>query len=190
MGRYVEGSRQTDMATEDREASAISFVQVHANSEAFKALFREGMALVEAAAGYLDGPGRAESRTLPRRVALAYATESMRLTTRLMQIASWLLLRRAVNEGELTPAQALSERHRVRLTRQELSCGADLLAELPSDFVDLCAQSMRLQARVLHLDSSIAAPRGVEAVAAPRPVAAQLAMLEQAFGLGPIVLTG
>ena len=88
----------------DRQQKAISFVQRHTNSEAFKALFREGMTLVEEAAGYLDGPGRAASKALRRPAALAYATESMRLTTRLMQIASWLLLRRAVNEGEITSA--------------------------------------------------------------------------------------
>jgi regulator of CtrA degradation len=181
MGRNVEGSRQPEVAIGGSERAAISFVHAHANSDAFKALFREGMALVESAAGYLDGPGRVESKTLPRRVALGYATESMRLTTRLMQIASWLLLRRAVNEGEITPAQALSERHRVRLTRQELSCGPDLLGELPPEFVDLCAQSMRLQARVLHLDQSIGALRVVEGARAPDPVAIQRALLEQAF---------
>ena len=60
------------------------------------------MTLVEEAASYLDGPGREESRDLPRPAAVAYSTESMRLTTRLMQVASWLLLQRAVNEGELT----------------------------------------------------------------------------------------
>ena len=36
--------------------------------------------------------------------ALSYASESMRLTTRLMQLASWLLLQRAVAEGELSVA--------------------------------------------------------------------------------------
>ena len=62
------------------------------------------MDLVGAAAAYLDGAGREQAQALPRPAALAYAVESMRLTTRLMQIASWLLLQRAVNEGELTRA--------------------------------------------------------------------------------------
>jgi regulator of CtrA degradation len=181
MGRNVEGSRRTEIVDGGREWAAISFAQIHANSEAFKALFKEGMALVEAAAAYLDGPGRTASKALPRHAALAYATESMRLTTRLMQVASWLLLRRAVNEGELTQAQALSERHRVRLSLQALSCGSDLLAQLPSEFVELCAQSIRLQARVLHLDQATAATRAAEVDATPRPLATQLAMIEQAF---------
>ena len=99
------------ISTKDRSAvlpsaappsTAIPFIHRLASSGAFKDLFREGMTLVEEAAAYLDGPGRAESRALPRPAALAYSTESMRLTTRLMQVASWLLLQRAVNEGELT----------------------------------------------------------------------------------------
>ncbi len=166
----------------DGESRAISFAQRLANSEAFKTLFREGMALVEDSANYLDGPGRAASKALSRPAALAYASESMRMTTRLMQIASWLLLRRAVNEGELTPAQAQSERHRVRLTRHDLSCDEALLAELPKEFVELSERSLRMQARVMHLDRSLGAARADEPTSARPPVAEQFARLQAAFG--------
>ena len=161
---------------------AVSFVQRHANSEAFKSLFREGMNLVEEAASYLDGPGRAASKALRRPAALAYATESMRMTTRLMQIASWLLLRRAVNEGELTPQQAQSERHRVRLTKQELSCDPALLADLPAPFVELAERSLRLQSRVIHLDRSLSDRPAAPPTQDVHPLAAQLARVEAAFG--------
>ncbi|NGP19323.1 DUF1465 family protein, partial [Devosia aurantiaca] len=57
-------------------------------SGGFDALYREGMALIESVAAYLDDQGRIESRVLPREVGFLYATESMRLTTRLMQLAS------------------------------------------------------------------------------------------------------
>ena len=86
-----------------------------AGSEAFRSLFKEGMALVEETADYLDGDGRGESRRLTRAGALSYATESMRLTTRLMQLASWLLLQRAVNDGELSNEQARVEKSKVKL---------------------------------------------------------------------------
>jgi hypothetical protein len=39
----------------------------------------------------------------------------MRLTTRLMQMASWLLLQRAVNNGEMNRDQVLAEKNKVRL---------------------------------------------------------------------------
>ena len=40
----------------------------------------------------------------------------MRLTTRLMQLASWLLLQRAVNEGELSAENARSEKEKVKFS--------------------------------------------------------------------------
>src|SRR6184192_3496884 len=95
---------------------AVSFGERLAASQAFADLFRDGMALVEQTAAYLDGPGRQESKRLGRNAALAYATESMRLTTRLMQLASWLLLHRAVKEGEMSLAQANREKTKVKLT--------------------------------------------------------------------------
>ena len=69
-------------------------------SQSFKPLYDEGMRLVEQAAEYLDGEGRVEAKGLSRVAATLYAAESMRLTTRLMQVASWLLLQRAANSGE------------------------------------------------------------------------------------------
>jgi regulator of CtrA degradation len=181
MFRSFEGSRTRETPKGEWAPGTVSFALRHVGSDAFKTLFKEGMSLVEISAAYLDGPGRLETKTLRREAALAYATESMRLTTRLMQVASWLLLRRAVNEGELSPAQALSEKHRVRLARQEMACAPDVLAELPPVFVDLCFRSMRLQARVLHLDSSIAAADASQPLPAMSAVAAQLARLRAAF---------
>src|SRR3974390_3184834 len=94
----------------------VSFGARLAASQSFSVLFRDGMKLVEETASYLDGPGRQQSKKLDRPGALAYATESMRLTTRLMQLASWLLLHRAVNEGEMSLAQANKEKTKVKLS--------------------------------------------------------------------------
>src|SRR6202030_4651968 len=101
------------------DAVPVSFGAKLAGSQSFAGLFRDGMALVEETAAYLDGPGRKESKKLERSAALAYATEKMRLTTRLMQLASWLLLHRAVKEGEMSLAQANKEKAKVKLTAGE-----------------------------------------------------------------------
>ena len=45
----------------------VPFGKTFVQSDAFRALFREGMGLVEETAAYLDGPGREESRKLARR---------------------------------------------------------------------------------------------------------------------------
>src|SRR5664279_5362207 len=161
MGRQFEGSMRGH-AVAGLPPPAIAFVYRLAVSPAFTALFREGMTLVEEAAAYLDGPGRAESKDLARPAALAYATESMRLTTRLMQVASWLLLQRAVNEGELTPAQAQSEKHRVRLSDQNVACPSETFEQLPEMLRVFSAKSLRLQARVAHLDRALAEAEGRE----------------------------
>lgn len=81
----------------DMKEGAAAFVQ----SALFARTFREGMALVEETANYLDGEGRDAAKELGREEALAYASASMRLTTQLMQIASWLLVLRAVREDEM-----------------------------------------------------------------------------------------
>src|SRR3954462_5324768 len=98
------------------EGAPIYFGEKLARSQAFAGLFRDGMALVEETAAYLDGPGRQGSKKPQRSAPLAYATESMRLTTRLMQLASWLLLHRAVKEGEMTLTQANKEKTKVKLS--------------------------------------------------------------------------
>ncbi len=162
--------------------NTVSIAHRLATSDAFKALFKEGMGLVETSAAYLDGPGRLEAKTLPRMEALAYASESMRLTTRLMQLASWLLLQRAVNEGEMTQAQAAAEKHRVKLSPQELASNADTFNKMPKELQALCRHSLRLQARILHLDELLYRGRAA-ADRAPReaPVHMQFEQLRQAF---------
>ena len=179
MSRRFDGWKRTYPDTAARPA--VPFIHRLTASPAFKDMFREGMALVEEAAAYLDGPGRVESRKLSRPAALAYATESMRLTTRLMQVASWLLLQRAVNEGELTPAQALNERHRVKLARQDIGCAPDVFDALPKAFRILSRRSLRIQERVIHLDNSLAQARSLNSREGPGEVASQHERLRAAF---------
>src|SRR4249920_4053404 len=87
--------------------------QSFTGSALFEKTFDEGMALVEETARYLDGRGRQESRDLPRKAATLYAGESMRVTTRLMQAASWLLVQRAVRDGDMERSDAMNERYRL-----------------------------------------------------------------------------
>src|SRR5271170_7607825 len=181
MGRHFEGPRRSFAAAAASPPDTIPFIRRLAVSGAFKDLFREGMALVEEAASYLDGPGRVESRGLSRPAALAYSAESMRLTTRLMQVASWLLLQRAVNEGELTSSQAQAERVRVKLSRQEYGCAPEVFEQLPPTLRSLSQRSMRIQERVMHLDQSLVVAHSREPVKAQSEVASQVERLRAAF---------
>lgn len=148
--------------------------------EQFGVLFREGMALVEATAAYLDGPGRSEAKNLSRAGALAYATESMRLTTRLMQIASWLLLQRAVNEGELSFDQARTEKSKVKLSSWEQS-HEDSMKALPDQLRGLIDSSRSIHEQVVRLDQLIYSAKMQASVVAENPVEQQLGRLRAAF---------
>jgi regulator of CtrA degradation len=164
--------------------NTISFAGRAASSTQFKSLYSEGMALVEETAGYLDGSGRAASKVLPRMASVLYAAESMRLTTRLMQMASWLLLQRAVNNGEMSRDQVLSEKNKVRLDGFNVDRTAPGWNDLPESFRDLVERSLRLQNRVALLDREIYRPGEVQKLPDNQnSVKAQLNLLQTAFGL-------
>ncbi len=161
------------------ESALVQFSERLTNSAAFGTLFREGMDLVEETAAYLDGDGRTEAKALERSVSLTYATESMRLTTRLMQLASWLLLHRAVKEGEMTLSQANREKTKVKLTAADPG-PEDMIEKLPQQLQDLITRSMNLQSRVRRLDITIhAAP--AERAPIGNPLVPQLNRLKAAF---------
>jgi regulator of CtrA degradation len=163
------------------ELQPVSFGARLANSQVFADLFRDGMALVEQTATYLDGPGRQESKKLERAAALAYATESMRLTTRLMQLASWLLLHRAVKEGEMSLAQANKEKAKVKLSAADYH-DPDNIELLPATLRELIERSHKLHGKVRRLDATIHNPDGPDRVAMVNPVERQLGLLKAAFG--------
>jgi regulator of CtrA degradation len=127
-------------------------LQSFANSALFSRTFDEGMALVEETARYLDGRGRDEARELPRKTALLYAGESMRVTTRLMQAASWLLIQRAVHDGEMRAEDAAGERY--RLGSKEICLGGrdEGSDTLPKTLQDLLKRSDNLYRRIARLD--------------------------------------
>jgi regulator of CtrA degradation len=162
--------------------NTISFAGRAASSTQFKALYSEGMALVEETATYLDGAGRSASKVLPRMASVLYAAESMRLTTRLMQMASWLLLQRAVNNGEMTRDQVLLEKNKVRLDGFNVDRNAPGWNDLPEAFRDLVERSLRLQNRVAVLDREIYRPADTEIIPDnENSVQAQLNLLRTAF---------
>jgi regulator of CtrA degradation len=148
------------------------------SSEMFQKTFTEGMGMVEETASYLDGRGRQESRALPSKAALAYAGESMRLTTRLMQVASWLLVQRAVSEGEMSEEEAARDKY--RLGAKEICRGRRLEAAdvLPVKLVDLLERSAQLYERVERLDQLLYSQGKADI-----GLNAQISRLQSAFGV-------
>jgi regulator of CtrA degradation len=168
--------------TETRTATASQATGVHdfASSELFERTFQEGMELVEETAAYLDGAGRQDAKMLSRGAALAYAGESMRLTTRLMQVASWLLVQRAVREGDMPAAEAFNDRYRLAEALREAP--AETRETLPGGLLSLLERSTRLYERVLHLDHRMYVQPADEDA---HPVLSQHERLAAAFGAAP-----
>ncbi len=158
----------------------ISFGERFAASDQFDAIFKEGMALVEQTARYLDGPGRQEARKLRGPLSVLYATESMRLTTRLLELASWLMIRRALKSGEISAEEARSKRQRVKLKGPGRPSHVKGFIELPQGLQQLVEQSFSLNDRIVQLDRAMEVAVG-EATAANNPVGAQVTRLQEAF---------
>ena len=169
------------MAENGETRSAISLGPRIVASSGFDALYREGMGLIEAVASYLDDQGRIESRVLPREAGFLYATESMRLTTRLMQLASWLLLQRAVNEGEISRENARSEKEKVKFSATPSERGGPGFDQLPATLRDFIDKGDRLFDRVMQLDALERGKMAEGREANANGVADQLARLQAAF---------
>ena len=164
-------------------ATTVSFGELFQSSEQFDQMFKEGMALVERTATYLDGVGRKEAKTLKGGAGVLYATESMRLTTRLLDLASWLLIRRALREREITEEEAAKKRRRVKLQAFGRPSHVKGFDELPDGLKSLIEESFALHDRICQLDRALAKPEPASEmpVEIANPVAQQVGMLERAF---------
>lgn len=186
-GRAQTGRTQVNTLADTLGPQAEARLKEFTASKLFAKTFREGMDMVEETAAYLDGSGRQDSKQLGRNDALIYASQSMRLTTRLMQVASWLLVQRALKEGEMTGAEARAEKYRLVPEResdvqdaepQDTKPLSQYAASLPALLLDLLARSDKLYQRIVRLDrslyGSINAQHG-------NTVADQISRLEAAF---------
>jgi regulator of CtrA degradation len=172
-----------------RMGVTISFGERFAASDQFDAIFREGMALVERTAAYLDGPGRREAKTLPGPAAVLYANESMRLTKRLLQLASWLMIRRDHKEGRITSDVMRRKLIGVSLTEPGRISHVKGFDALPEGLRTLIVASFALNDRITRLDLAMQvqaeAPAGEPTPASDSPVQTQVARLERAFSGRP-----
>lgn len=171
----MAAKRDRDMDLKLERASAF------AGGKVFERVFSEGIGLVEETASYLDGPGREQSKSLHREASLTYAAWSMELTTRLMQAASWLVMQKAVRDGDMPREDARSDKYRLSRESSPLDAAAQRGRGLPDRFLDLVARSEALFEQICRLDEALyVAP----AEPADSPIHKQLAELEKAAAKG------
>lgn len=124
----------------------------------FGRTFDEALALTREARDYLRDYGEEESRELAVEVAAHFSVETMRLTSRLTNMMAWLLVQRAVHQGELTRDEFRND-DSWRLGGAEICMQEpDVDPErLPPYLYDLLRRSERLYSRIARLDSMVAA---------------------------------
>ena len=162
----------------------VSFGERFQASAQFDGVFKQGMALVERTAAYLEGPGRAEAKRLPPSVNVLYASESMRLTTRLLDMASWLLIRRALKEGDISETEAQRKRKGVALQSPSRSSHVGGFGELPETLRGLVEESYALHDRIVQLDRAMNVKPDNAGATEPmlaNPVGTQMDRLRLAF---------
>ena len=71
------------------QTSRTHIVRDFASSDLFDRTFKEGMALVEETASYLDGDGRRDSRLLNREDALVYWSQQQGLAAEPLRIEAY-----------------------------------------------------------------------------------------------------
>jgi regulator of CtrA degradation len=112
-------------------------------------LYVEAMVLADEARAYFDRHGREDRGRLDPMLRVGFSCESLKVTTRLMHVIAWLLTQRAVEAGELSPAQS---RRPARRVGEAPESDEALVARLPEAARALIAASRDLHARVKRLD--------------------------------------
>lgn len=171
------------VSSSSKGSVTVSFAERFAASDQFDQIFKAGMSLVEETAAYLDGPGRIESKALSPTLGVMYATESMRLTTRLLEVASWLLVRRALKAGEITQEEARIKRRRIKLAVIGRPSHIKNFEDLPERLRELIAQSFALNDRIVQIDRQLEGSIPADTLETVNPVAQQMQRLTAAFGV-------
>ena len=127
-----------------------------------ESLYTEAMLLADEARAYFDRSSRDERGLLEPFVRVAFACESLKVTTRIMHIVAWLLTQRAVEGGEISASGA--GRPERRLGHAAVSDPA-VVEQLPPHAQRLVRASTELFARIQRIDEDSVASAPVSSPA-------------------------
>ncbi|MEG8222983.1 DUF1465 family protein [Sphingomonas sp. HH69] len=125
-------------------------------------LYLEAMLMADEARSYFDGRDVADDGMDDPLRRVAFACESLKVTTRLMHIIAWLLSQRAWQRGEIGDADLSDEKYRLGRASESdpllvatFPFAARALIEASHDLYDRVA---RLQDRLDRMTGSLAMP--------------------------------
>ncbi|HEX8217043.1 MAG TPA: DUF1465 family protein [Allosphingosinicella sp.] len=116
-------------------------------------LYVEAMVLADEARAYFDSAGRDDRLALDPSLRIGFACESLKVTTRLMQVVAWLMTRRAVAAGELSLSQAEGGERRLG---DAPDSDDEVLPRLPEAALALIRSSQDLYDRVRRIGEGAA----------------------------------
>lgn len=117
------------------------------------ALYADAMRLADEARTYFDTVGRDDRMALDPLVRVGFSCESLKVTTRLMHVISWLLNQRAVEAGEMSADDAARPDRRLG---EAAETDGELLPLLPDAVQAIITASIDLYDRVERLDEGTA----------------------------------
>lgn len=141
-------------------------------------LYLEAMVLADEARSYLELSGMGNRDDVEPLTRIQLSCESLKITTRLMQVIAWLLTRRALARGEIDAVEAASEKY--RLGDAAPTDQRSTLA-FPSDMRVLIAASESLYQRALRLEEQLVGGPQEHRSAAGSPARDLMHRLESAF---------
>jgi len=121
----------------------------------FMPIYKEGFALLEEAAARLAEDAGLERRS--RREAIQYTLETCKLTTAAIRLAAWMMMQRAVVEGEVSAAAVAGDPERPTIDAVELP-DPQLLPEALRPMV---VRLHRFTARMQLMDGTLYGRRAV-----------------------------
>lgn len=121
----------------------------------FRRTYDETMDLMVEARNYMAYVERRERERAPAATGLRMSCEAMRVTSRLTQVMAWLMMQRAVHEGELGLEQALAEDNRLSGADVCLDDRFSSDASLPNGLRSLLDRSFKLYQRVARLEEQM-----------------------------------
>lgn len=141
-------------------------------------LYMEAMVLADEARAYLEKGAEIERELLDSMEKVHFSCESLKITTRLMQVIAWLLSRRAHARGEISLEECRSEKYRLG---DAAASDPRFTRGFPGDMRVLIAASESLYMRTQRLEEQMV--DGLKTVPVPgySPARDLLALLETAF---------
>jgi regulator of CtrA degradation len=118
-------------------------------------LYHEAMSLAEDARDYFDHVGQWDRKRLQPMDRVLFSCESLKVTTRLMHVISWLLVRKAVLAGEMTMGDALAPDRRLGRATKSTEQDSPRIKTLPPMAQRLIAKSQDIYIRIKRLEEQM-----------------------------------